>query len=412
MENIKIILNYIAKPAFPLGLGRFCFSKVATTVLFIGLFCNSANAAEPPLPKDCITIKNLSEDWLVFDDIFKDYVPYIKSRHAGYQSFSQYFDIENYRGYKLCIFTKADSYLFINGKLQRKLPTNNWLQMNIDSLYRANNKTYKLLVTLYSDTPGLENSFAIVSHKLIKSDALFIDNSQQTAIKLRDFSNFGNFSILFSLFLFAFVAFLFNFENSLLAKYFNIKDLFTIGKRFDTVAVNRPFDIGNIFYLIILSFSISLLLLVIEHNFFSIIPKFLTVNEKPSFLSLISQFFNLSFLILVLFLLKYFFLSIFGNLYQLDKITNLHYFKILQSTGIFIFIIGILATTFLIYPITNSTQNKATFIILIASFYILRLLLLFFIIIKLVSVKNLYLFSYLCIVELIPLFLGIRFALS
>ena len=407
INNIKIILKLIVKPAYLNRWGRFCFLFVYISSLGF----HQIKAAQPPLVQNYFSIKDLSEEWLVFDDQFKDYVPYIKGRHFNYHSFSQYFDLENYRGYKLFLHSKAQSYLFINGTLQKKLPVANWLSINIDSLYIINKNPNKILLTVYSEMPGIENTYAVVAHKLVKSDAILIENEKQESLKMRTFSNFSNFSILFTLFLFGSVAFLYNFQNSLLEKFISIKDLLTIGKRFDTVVVNRPFDVGNILYLGILSFSASLLLMVLEHNFISVIPKILVSSEKVTFFSLIGQFFNLSFWVFTLYLLKYLFISIFGNLYKLEKITNLHYFKILQSSGIFLCSFGIIVMALIIYPNSPLQNNKSLFLILIVSFYFLRLFLLFFIIIKQVSVKNVYLFSYLCIVELIPLFIGIRFAL-
>jgi hypothetical protein len=45
------------------------------------------------------------------------------------------------------------------------------------------------------------------------------------------------------------------------------------------------------------------------------------------------------------------------------------------------------------------------------AFYTARLVLLYLVIRSIEPIKNLYLFSYLCIVELIPLIIGLRFAL-
>ncbi|MFC0184764.1 hypothetical protein ACFFJX_20520 [Pseudarcicella hirudinis] len=57
-------------------------------------------------------------------------------------------------------------------------------------------------------------------------------------------------------------------------------------------------------------------------------------------------------------------------------------------------------------------QNFEKYLLIpVVIFFILRLLLIYFTINKLTSLKNLYLFSYLCIVELIPVIIGIRFAL-
>lgn len=369
-------------------------------------------AQEPKIKEGYQIIKNLEEDWLVYDNQYKDYVPFINTRHYNFQSYSQYLEIENYIGYKLFIYSKPELYLFINGIFQKKLPVSQWVEFDIDSLSKKQNSPSKILLTVYSENPAIEDCKIVIGSKTTQATLVTgFDNENKTALKARKFSNFKNFAILFSLFLLASITFLYNFQNTILTKFINLRDLFTVGSRTDSIIINRPFDLGNILYLIILSFSISLILLIMEYNFISIIPKALINNENPSFLNLTGQFFNLSFLTFIAFLLKYFFISVLGNLYHLEKITNIHFFKNLQSTGIFAFLFLFSITLLIIYPIGNFQSNKLNYLIIVASFYLLRLFLLFFIIIKANPVKNLYLFSYLCIVELIPLFIGIRFAL-
>ena len=60
---------------------------------------------------------------------------------------------------------------------------------------------------------------------------------------------------------------------------------------------------------------------------------------------------------------------------------------------------------------TNAAILEKIILYVVIVFFISRLVLLYFTINKLSSLKNLYLISYLCIVEFIPLIVGIRFAM-
>jgi len=62
------------------------------------------------------------------------------------------------------------------------------------------------------------------------------------------------------------------------------------------------------------------------------------------------------------------------------------------------------------FPVATFRWDAILFIP-VTLFYLARLLLLYFSINKLSDAKNLYLFSYLCIVELVPFIIGVKFAL-
>jgi hypothetical protein len=410
MEFFQYFSRIPYKPALNHKLGRFIFYFFIKTILIFGLNITTIEA-QPKPEEGYQIIKDLNDDWLVFDANYKDYVPYLKTRHFNYKSHSQYLDIENYKGYKLFLYLENDSFLFVNGTFQKKIKNGLWIKMNLDSLAKTQKLAPKILFTIYSENPDFEKNKIHIAYKAPISKINQLGNNDKTALKSRIFSNFKNFAILFSLLLFGSITFLYNFQNNLLLKFISINNLFSIGKRGDTAIVNRPFDIANVLYMIILSFSIALILLILEYNFVSILPKFIINTENPTFLNLSGQFFNLSFLAFLAFLVKYVFISLIGNLYKLDKITNLHFFKNLQSTGIFSFTLLLILVLLLLYPVSEIQNYKATYISIITFFYFIRLFLLFFIIIKSNSIKNLYLFSYLCIVELIPIFIGVRFAL-
>lgn len=410
MKNIfKSIFLEKLKPAYKLYNGRFIFLVLISLNL---LRLNSAYSIEPKLKENYNIVKDLGDEWLVYEKKFKEFVPFLKSRHYNYKSINQNLEIENYKGYYLFLYSPSESYLFLNGNYDKRLPNTKWFEINLDSLSKINNYPSKILLTVFCRQLKLDELKLFIVYKSSKKIVSFSsDNNDKTALKSRKFSNFKNFAIILSMILLGFTTFLYNFQDRLLAKYINLKDLFTFRYRTESIIVNRPFEIGNILFMIILSMSIALTLLVLEYNFINVLPYQIIKTINPNLIILIGQFFNLSFLILVAFVLKYFFIAIVGNLYQLEKITNIHFFKILQATGIFIMLLLLTIVLILKFPVINLQNNSSFFIIFIISFFFTRLFLLFFIIIKANPVKSIYLFSYLCIVELIPILIGIRFAI-
>lgn len=403
----KYIFN---KPARLKKMSRFVFYWLFYIVFML---INSSHilAIEPVLKENYTVIKNLNESWLVFDKKYDDYVPYIGSRHFNYQSFSQNFEIENYQGYNLLIYSPKDAYIFIDGTFQIKLFKEVWKDIKIDSLKLKHKNKANILLTVFADQPSIEGIEMLVVYKTKQKIEAFSEDTLQTALKPRKFTEFNNFSILFSVLLLSLISFIYNFQDKLLVKFIDLKDLFTIKKRIDSNLINRPFELGNVLFMILLSMSIAMIMMIIEFNFTPILPQLFSEINSASLLSLTSQFLNLSFLILLTFILKYFFISIISSLYQLEKISNLHFFKNLQATGTFAFFLFFIIVLFSIYSFGPTENNKSFYVVVISCFYLLRVLLLFFIILKSNPIKNLYLFSYLCIVELIPLFIGIRLAL-
>lgn len=400
----------VYKPARLKKMSRFVFYWLFYMVFMLVNATNSL-AIEPVLKENYTVIKNLNESWLVFDKKYNDYVPYISSRHFNYQSFTQNFEIDNYKGYNLLIYSPKDAYIFIDGTFQIKLFKEVWKDIKIDSLKLKHKNKSNILISVYAEQPNLEGVEMFVIYKTKQKIDAFSEATLKTALKPRKFTEFNNFSILFSVLLLSLISFIYNFQDKLLVKYIDLKDLFTLKKRIDSNLINRPFELGNVLFMVLLSMCIGMIMMVIEYNFIPILPQLFSKFNSTSLLSLTSQFFNLSFLILLTFIIKYFFISTISSLYQLDKISNLHFFKNLQATGTFTFFLFFIIVLFSIYSFGPTENNKSFYVVIISSFYLLRVLLLFFIILKSNPIKNLYLFSYLCIVEIIPLFIGIRLAI-
>jgi len=150
---------------------------------------------------------------------------------------------------------------------------------------------------------------------------------------------------------------------------------------------------------------------LIQHEKTDIFAISSILQEEESLLSFISNFFEIAVIVFIFLLLKYIALIVLTNLYRLDNIVNIHFFKVIQASSIFFLGLAIFLT-FSIFSYPEIIKNAEKYLFIpISLFFILRLLLIYFTINKMTVLKRFYLFSYLCIVELIPLVAGIRFAL-
>jgi Domain of unknown function (DUF4271) len=355
-------------------------------------------------------VHDYQNDWQVFDDKYKAYVPYVRELHKGYNSFSLFFDIENYKGYKVLYFSEKENYLFLDASLQKKLPVSAWVILDVDSLQQVFGKT-KLFLTIYGTNTNVEDINIQVGNKISKAQKAIQMGSSLLTILPREISPFQNFFVFGLIFLACFYAFLFNFQPKSFERFFSLHDLLTISKRDNSFIVNKPFDLGNILFVANLSLTLAFIFMLITHEKTDIFSVSDILIDGETLGTLLLNFLEISIVVFASLIFKYLALRVLSNLYRLDNITNVHYFKIIQASSLFFLIILIVITLSTVSMPDIVRNAKEYLFIPISLFYIARLALLYFTINKMTTLKNLYLFSYLCIVELIPLIIGIRFAI-
>jgi hypothetical protein len=355
-------------------------------------------------------VHDYQDDWQVFDVRYKAYVPYVREQHQDYNSFSLFFDIENYKGYKLLYRSERENYLFIDASLQKKLPITSWVILDIDSLQQAFGKS-KLFLTIYGTNTNVEDITIQIGNKISKAQNTAEIGESLLTILPRELSPFQNFFVIGLLLLACLYAFLYNFQPKSFQRFFSVRDLLTLSKRDESFVVNKPFDIGNVLFVVNLSFTLSFIFMLITHEKTDLFSASNILREGETLGTLLLNFFEIAIIVFVSLNFKYFALRVLSNLYRLDNITNIHYFKIIQASSIF-FLLLLIVLTFSTVSNPEIIKNaEKYFFVPISLFFVVRLFLLYFTINKMTTLKNLYLFSYLCIIELIPLIVGIRFAI-
>jgi hypothetical protein len=126
---------------------------------------------------------------------------------------------------------------------------------------------------------------------------------------------------------------------------------------------------------------------------------------------LLSNYFRISLAVFVIMVIKYFFIGLVGQLFNLEKIVDLHYFKIVQSSSLFYSALVLVLSILFMQYLPNDFNWQVYLFTPIVAFYFIRIFILYFTIIRSIPKQSLYLISYLCIVEILPVILGIRFAI-
>ena len=340
----------------------------------------------------------------------KAYIPYISEQHLGYPSHTVFCDIQSNRGYNILVYAqKDDNFLFINGSLRQKIPVGKWIVLNVDSLYRAYEQPV-IYITLYGSNDIEDKKLMLVYKRSLNQKPIVLAESGITA-KPRTPAPYRNYIVLVSMFILVFFSYLSNSYVRAFQRYFNLKDLFNTFARDQSSLINNPLNRMNVMFIILLSLIISLFYMLLQSKDINIFGGRTILQEGDTLGILLSNYFRMTLAVFVLMVIKYFFIGVVGQLFNLEKVVDLHYFKIVQASSLFYSALVLLLSILFMQYLPNDFNWQAYLFTPIVAFYLIRVFILYSTIIRGIPKQNLYLISYLCIVEILPVILGIRFAI-
>lgn len=355
-------------------------------------------------------VHDYHDDWQVYDDRMKSYIPYISEKHLGYPSHTVFCDIQSNRGYNILVYAqKADNFLFINGSLRQKIPVGKWIVLSVDSLYRAYEQPI-IYITLYGSNDIDDKKLMLGYKRSLNQKPIVLAESGITA-KPRTPTPYRNYIVLVSMFILVFFSYLSNSYIRAFQRYFNLKDLFNTFIREQSSLINKPLNRMNVMFLILLSLIISLFYMLLQSKGIHIFGGRTILQEGDTLGVLLSNYFRISLAVFVIMVMKYFFIGLVGQLFNLEKIVDLHYFKIVQASSLFYSALVLVLSILFMQYLPNDFNWQVYLFTPIVAFYFIRIFILYFTIIRSIPKQSLYLISYLCIVEILPVILGIRFAI-
>lgn len=355
-------------------------------------------------------VHDYHDDWQVYDDRMKSYIPYISEKHLGYPSHTVFCDIQSNRGYNILVYAqKADNFLFINGSLRQKIPVGKWMVLSVDSLYRAYEQPI-IYITLYGSNDIDDKKLMLGYKRSLNQRPIVLAESGITA-KPRTPTPYRNYIVLVSMFILVFFSYLSNSYIRAFQRYFNLKDLFNTFTREQSSLINKPLNRMNVMFIILLSLIISLFYMLLQSKGIHVFGGRTILQEGDTLGVLLSNYFRISLAVFVIMVMKYFFIGLVGQLFNLEKIVDLHYFKIVQASSLFYSALVLALSILFMQYLPNDFNWQVYLFTPIVAFYLIRIFILYFTIIRSIPKQSLYLISYLCIVEILPVILGIRFAI-
>lgn len=385
------------------------FLVVTTILLFSGIQSQGAVKALPP--EQFFPVYDYQNDWLVYSNQYKNYVPFSKGINEGTKSVSLYIDLLKNRRYFLLVKAENESYLFLEGALQKKIVADQWMELNIDSLFRIYKKE-ELLLSIYGNA-GTDDKVVLICHKKSQDARGIIEKTASTLINIKpiNFSPFGNFSILAMLVILILNAWIFNVNPLAFSRLINPLELFNNDPREQLSKLNKPYSNTVIFLVIIVSMLMAFMLVFFANNKLNLFSVSAILSEESNLIQFLVDFFMLSAIFFLLTYGKFIFMVLVGQMLNLDKLVETLFLKIIQSSYFFyvalFLLVFMLSLNNAIWLVPLRPYIMFPFLI----FYVARFFTLYVVTKPPASFINLYLFSYLCVIEIIPLIIGIKFAM-
>jgi len=365
----------------------------------------SSNAQMQVNDQEYFEIEDISKDWFVYSRERQLFVPYISSINKITNNIYLNLDPDLYSGKNLYIYLPPMAGLFIDNKLVEYSDDGNSFVYSIDSL-KAISGQENLFVSIHSSGTVEDIQTKIISNQkknpLNLIESRFFNVEPVNRIVIWDFIKISVLLILI------FYIILINFGNRVFLSYYNIMNTFTRASADEFLSRSRKLNRIDTMFIFVLALVISLILVLIYYR----LDPVKGYGDISSILSPFLLWGIIFILVLAWIIFRFFIISLSSTLFNVRELNSIHTFEYLRITnfyGLSIVIILIL----LLFVVQIELALFSSFLIYSLIFIsIFRAVILFYKFLNSSHFTKLYLFAYLCIAELIPMFIGLKWILK
>ncbi|MFM1780605.1 MAG: hypothetical protein RJB49_899 [Bacteroidota bacterium] len=345
-------------------------------------------------------VYSFDRDWLVYQEAWKSFLPYVSSKHYAYHSKSLEIHPGDFPKAYLAIYPSENYHLFLQGTLFKTLRKGEVYRIPMDSLAKED----KLVLTVYlEDLQGLPSDFKVERDEKV----VVAEKADFFSLQTRSGAPFSNFFLLSILSLMTCLGLLFAAYPRVFTSFYRYSDWIRWEVK-DEVWMRRPFALPNVLVLFTLSLLTSCLAYLVgfktiqKDEFFSNGDNFVAL--WPSLFFIFSKL-GLSFL---LFISRYFVYYLFTDLFKLKGLANVHYFKSLQTNLQFFTLLFASICFFAVYVGPSKSIDFSSVLYLVDGYFLFRFVYFFQSFQRSFSFPRLFLFIYLLIIEGQIILFGIR----
>ena len=342
-------------------------------------------------------VEDLRLEWLTIDQ-HNQYVPFVARDRANPSIIGVRLDLEKYAGNQLRCCIPAHTSLLIEKEILTSVERPRCLVYPIDSLRNAYQQAV-LLLTVYQPASQL-----VQVELQIVSDAS-APLAQPYPILPRLLSNKENFFVLGLVFILMLYAALINHYPKTFRNIYNLPRILALRSREEDLRI-RLISEPHTFFLVQHCLVVGFLFIVLVPDVDQWAPSgWFTSPGVGSYLWL---WLLLSLIVLITVWVKYLIVVLFGSLFKLKQFMYLHMFDFMRLSMMFwgtVFLLAICVH----YNLTVQEQiYERALTYLFVAFALARVLILYLRLFRNSALKNMYLFSYICTAEIIPLSVGLE----
>ncbi|HLF33058.1 MAG TPA: DUF4271 domain-containing protein [Cyclobacteriaceae bacterium] len=349
-------------------------------------------------------IKSLDSRWHFYDEKIRALVPYIPGVGPGEKSLVLPIRKTEFPGTRICISLPPGSILFIGGKFSGSSDSGSDRIFNIDSLFSI----FPFDTLLFS--VHFENSYdgsLPASILTVTGGAMKMKESGLQIITRSGYTGYREFIIIGLLIGVGFISFLMKADFKRFGHYMNIGKIFGRPETDELMERGRPLAGSDLIFVILEATLLGLFLYIILYLGK---PGFSTSNFH--LVRGILNWLGISLIVLVWSFLKFSLERYLAGVMQLREVIKIHFF---ESNRISIF--SLIVFTFLSVVLLFGFGIALTVYhgILLKTLTIIAFVRFFLISIKILNYspyKKIYIISYLCTSELVPVILGLKIILD
>lgn len=381
------------------------FVKITGFCFLFSLIMIHVSQAQRQNNQDYYLLKDLKTEWMVYDNKNHFLIPYMTAIAATSPVIHFWIETEENLSNLISIEYPENCGIFIQDKLIDYFEKPGQVVYPVDSLDKLY-KTDSLFFSIYLPA-GMDRLKTVLlsSKKVSATDMSAGEFMKIRKVKRPRFSEFVKVSVILLVVL---ITFLYNASHRQFIQYFNISRSFSRVSTDEFLARTASFSKTDFLYMLVMSVLMAFHILMITYHR----DQYKSYEELTSLSDPFAGWILLFPVIFIWYMFRILIINIFSNLFRIRDMQPIHMFELIRVTDFFslaALIFTILA--FFVFRLSFDSYSN----LLIAGFLGFNFLRLSIIAIKFLNsttYKKLYLITYLCISELIPLIIGVKYILK
>ena len=368
-------------------------------LIMILLLLLSLNSATAQSASQYHIIQDLQSEWLTIDAQNR-YIPFVASQGPR-TTIGVSLDLVQYAGNQLRCCVPENSAVLINQQIIARTMQDRCLNLSIDSLYRVYGQR-SVLLTVYQPQKALSKVHLSVVNTI--QNTTFPENQ----VKERVDTAKDDFFVIGLTALLIIYAVLINQYPKTFKTIYNLPGLLSFRMREKDMRI-RLINEAHILFLVQHCLLVAFLLVMLVASSQASNTAIPYINfAPPTVPAFLLLWVELSVVVFAIIWIKYMLIMLFGTLFRLRYLKNFHMFDFMRMSLVFwISIFFLVICTYQNISVTEAFYSKML-IYLFVIFAVARIIILYLRLFKNAQFRNMYLFSYICTAEIIPLLVGLE----